>query len=60
MVLFLNIKGEVRNHSLMKMIKIEGMEDERLVYSIITPDTPKRIKEKLLDALEEFGEQRAI
>ena len=45
---------------MMNMIKVEGMEDERLVYSIITPDTPKRIKDKLLDAIEEFGEQRAI
>lgn len=45
---------------MMSTIKVEGMEDERLVYSIITPDTPKRIKEKLFDAIGEYGEQRAI
>ena len=36
------------------------MEDERLVYSIITPDTPKSVKEKLFRAIEEFEEQRPI
>lgn len=42
------------------MIKIENMEDERLIYSILTPDIPKRIKDTLLNAIEEFEEQRSI
>lgn len=41
-------------------IKIESMEDERLVYSVITPDTPKSIKATLLRAIEQFEEQRTI
>ncbi|MFX0016373.1 MAG: hypothetical protein ACFFB2_17390 [Promethearchaeota archaeon] len=41
-------------------IKIETLEEERLIYSIITPDTPKGVKEKLLRAIEEFEEQRPI
>ncbi len=42
------------------MIKVENMEDERLVFSIITYNTPKRIKKKLFDAIEDFEEKRAI
>jgi hypothetical protein len=42
------------------MIKVETMEDERMVFAIITPDTPKRIKQKLYDAIEKFEEQRSI
>jgi hypothetical protein len=36
------------------------MLEERLVYSIITPDIPKSVKEKLLHAIEEFEQQRSI
>lgn len=42
------------------MIKIENMEEERLIFNIITPDTPKRIKKKLYDAIEDFEEKRSI
>jgi len=42
------------------MIKVESMEDERLIYDIITPDTPKRIKQKLFDAIEDFEEKRSV
>jgi len=43
-----------------EMIKVESMEDERLIYDIITPDTPKRIKQKLFDAIEDFEEKRSV
>ncbi|MFX1283113.1 MAG: hypothetical protein ACFFB5_05630 [Promethearchaeota archaeon] len=42
------------------MIKIESLEEERLIYSIIASDTPKTIKDILFNAIEEFEEQRAI
>ncbi|MFX0208864.1 MAG: hypothetical protein ACFFDT_22970 [Candidatus Hodarchaeota archaeon] len=42
------------------MIKVESMEDERLIFDIITPDTPERIKKKLFDAIEDFEEKRSI
>lgn len=42
------------------MLKVECMEDERLFFGIITSDTPKRVKKKLLDAIEEFEENRSI
>jgi hypothetical protein len=41
-------------------LKIETMEEERLLYSIITPQTPKRVKDQLFQVMEEFEEQRAI
>lgn len=41
-------------------IKIETMEEERLLYSIITPQTPKRVKDHLYQVMGEFEEQRAI
>ncbi|MHA1967650.1 MAG: hypothetical protein ACW964_07605 [Candidatus Hodarchaeales archaeon] len=40
------------------MIKVEHMEDERLIYAIITPDIPKRVKKLLFDAIEEFEKNR--
>lgn len=36
------------------------MEDERLIFNIITPNIPKRIKKKLYDAIEDFEEKRSI
>ena len=42
------------------MIKVENMEDELLVFSIITNRTPKRIQKKLFDAIEDFEEKRSI
>ncbi|MFX1285485.1 MAG: hypothetical protein ACFFB5_17740 [Promethearchaeota archaeon] len=42
------------------MIKVENMEDERLIFRMITSDTPKRIKKKLYDAIEEYEENRSI
>ncbi|MFX1539030.1 MAG: hypothetical protein ACFFDI_33015 [Promethearchaeota archaeon] len=42
------------------MIKVESMEDERLIFNIITSDTPKRIKKKLFEAIENFEEKRSI
>jgi hypothetical protein len=42
------------------MIKVENMEDERLIFNIITHNTPKRIKKKLFDAIEDFEEKRSI
>lgn len=41
-------------------IRFESLEEERLVYSIITPNTPKSVKAKFLRAIEEFKEQRPI
>ena len=41
-----------------QMIKVEHMEDERLIYGIITPDIPKRIKNFFFDAIEEYEENR--
>jgi hypothetical protein len=41
-------------------LKIETLEEERLLYSIITSQTPKRVKEQLYRVIEEFEEQRAI
>lgn len=41
------------------LIKIETMEEERLMYSLITQEIPKRVKDTLLRAVEEFEEQRA-
>ena len=41
-------------------IKIETMEEERLLYTIVTIQTPKRVKEQLFRVMEEFEEQRAI
>ncbi len=42
------------------MFRVETMEDERLLFSIITPEIPKQVKDILLDAIEEFEEQRSI
>ncbi|MFX0016379.1 MAG: hypothetical protein ACFFB2_17415 [Promethearchaeota archaeon] len=42
------------------MLRVETMEDERLLFSIITPEIPKQVKDKLLDAIEQFEEQRSI
>ncbi|MFX0126231.1 MAG: hypothetical protein ACFFAE_21605 [Candidatus Hodarchaeota archaeon] len=42
------------------MLRVENMDDERLLYNIITPEIPKHIKDKLLEAIEEFEEQRSI
>jgi len=44
----------------MSMIKVENMEEERLIYRIITSNTPKNIKEILYDAIEEYEEKRSI
>ena len=41
-------------------IKIETMEEERLLYTLITPSLPKRVKEQLLQVLAEYEEQRSI
>ncbi len=42
------------------MLHVETLEDERLLFNIITPDIPKEVKDKLLDAIEDFIEQRSI
>ncbi|MHA2226917.1 MAG: hypothetical protein ACXAC8_17010 [Candidatus Hodarchaeales archaeon] len=42
------------------MLQIETLEDERLLFSILTDDVPPRIREKILDIIEKFGEQRSI
>ena len=42
------------------MLQVETLEDERLLFNIITPDIPKEVKDKLLDAIEQFIEQRSI
>ena len=41
-------------------IKIDTMEEERLLFSIITPQTPKRVKDQLYQVIEAFEEQRSI
>ena len=47
-------------NQVIKMIKVEHMEDERLIYCIITPDIPKRVKQILFDAIEDFEQNRSI
>jgi hypothetical protein len=42
------------------MLQIETLEDERLLFNIITPDLPKEVKEKILDIIEHFLEERSI
>ncbi len=42
------------------MFRVETLEDERLLFRIITPEIPKHVKDKLLDTIEQFEEQRAI
>ncbi|MFX0013676.1 MAG: hypothetical protein ACFFB2_11080 [Promethearchaeota archaeon] len=42
------------------MIKVENMEDEKLFFSMITPDTPKHFKKILYEAIEDFEEKRGI
>ena len=42
------------------MIRVETMEEVRLLFSIITPETPKRIKQKIYEIIEEFEEKRPI
>ncbi|MFX0123565.1 MAG: hypothetical protein ACFFAE_07970 [Candidatus Hodarchaeota archaeon] len=41
-------------------IKILTMEEERLLYSMITSKTPRNVKKMVLYAIEEFEEQRSI
>ena len=44
------------------MLKIQTMEEERLLFRVLKnwDDVPPRIKDKILDIIEEFGEQRSI
>ncbi len=42
------------------MLRVETLEDERLLFDIITPDIPKEVKEKILDIIEHFIEERSI
>ncbi|MFX0064212.1 MAG: hypothetical protein ACFFC7_18725 [Candidatus Hermodarchaeota archaeon] len=42
------------------MIQVATMEDERLLFNIITPDTPPQVKQIIYDAIEAFEEQRSI
>lgn len=42
------------------MIRVETLEEVRLLFNIITSDTPKRIKQKIYDIIEEFEENRSI
>ncbi|MFX1507457.1 MAG: hypothetical protein ACFFDC_15345 [Promethearchaeota archaeon] len=42
------------------MLQVETLEDERLLFDILTPDVPKEVREKILEMLEQFLEQRSI
>lgn len=42
------------------MIKVENLEDERLLFSIISKEIPKRVQNIIYDAIEEFEERRSI
>jgi len=42
------------------MIKVETMEEERIVFNIINDYIPKQVKEILYNAIEEFEEERSI
>jgi hypothetical protein len=42
------------------MLQCETLEDERLLFDIISPDVPKEVREKILEILEQFLEQRSI
>jgi hypothetical protein len=42
------------------MLQVETLEDERLLFNIITPDIPKEVKEKIFEMIEQFIEQRSI
>ncbi|MFX1515339.1 MAG: hypothetical protein ACFFC6_03460 [Promethearchaeota archaeon] len=42
------------------MLQVETLEDERLLFDILTPDMPKEVKETILEIIEQFLEQRSI
>ncbi|MFX0204765.1 MAG: hypothetical protein ACFFDT_02180 [Candidatus Hodarchaeota archaeon] len=42
------------------MLQVETLEDERLLFDILTPDVPKEVREKILEIIEQFLEQRSI
>jgi hypothetical protein len=42
------------------MLRIETLEEERLLFQILSRDTPKQVKKLIYDAIEEFEENRAI
>jgi len=42
------------------MIRVFNLEDERLLYGILSPDLPQHVKDLIYDAIEEFEEKRAI
>jgi hypothetical protein len=41
-------------------IRIDSLEEERLLVQIVTPDLPSQVKEKIYSIIEEFEEQRPI
>ena len=42
------------------MLQVETQEDERLLFDILTPDMPKEVRDKILEIIEQFLEQRSI
>jgi len=42
------------------MLQVETQEEERLLYDILTPDVPKEVRDKILEIIEQFLEQRSI
>lgn len=42
------------------MLQVETQEDERLLFDILTPDVPKEVRDKILEIIEQFLEQRSI
>jgi len=42
------------------MIRVDNLEEERWLFSIITSDTPEQVKQIIFNAIEEFEEKRSI
>jgi histone H3/H4 len=42
------------------VIRVDDLEEERLLFSIITSRISKKAKQKIYEAIEEFMEKRSI
>ncbi len=42
------------------IILIQSMNEERLLYKLISSDVPPRVQDLIFDAIEEFEQKRSI
>lgn len=42
------------------ILLIQSMDEERLLYRIISSDVPPRVQNLIFDAIEEFEQKRSI